>query len=219
MLLHVCVCVSVAVPERSLRQRGGIVYVGLLWDVGLCWFWGRTGCPQGGGTAFTGLYPAAGPEGPSWSGSRACVRVSVAAARVFQNHQAPSFDFWLKKEILKRQPLALSLAPKLPYAVECPRLTVLRSPAAVEDVAVHRVRPPPPPAVGACTALGCAAPRRSAAQRSTWSSPPHTQARLRRARSGGQVQMADQASPATQQPPIVETWRLALAVAMFMTAS
>jgi drug/metabolite transporter (DMT)-like permease len=31
--------------------------------------------------------------------------------------------------------------------------------------------------------------------------------------------MADQASPATQQPPIVETWRLALAVAMFMTAS
>ena len=103
-----CVCVSVAVPERSLRQRGGIVYVGLLWDVGLCWFWGRTGCPQGGGTAFTGLYPAAGPEGPSWSGSRACVRVSVAAARVFQNHQAPSFDFWLNKEILKRQPLALS---------------------------------------------------------------------------------------------------------------
>ena len=31
--------------------------------------------------------------------------------------------------------------------------------------------------------------------------------------------MADQASPATQQPPIVETWRVALAVAMFMTAS
>ena len=25
-------------------------------------------CPQGGGTAFTGLYPAAGPEGPSWCG-------------------------------------------------------------------------------------------------------------------------------------------------------
>ena len=91
MLLHVCVCVSVAVPERSLRQRGGIVYVGLLWDVGLCWFWGRTGCPQGGGTAFTGLYPAAGPEGPSWSGSRACACVGCGGACV---SKPPSTKFY-----------------------------------------------------------------------------------------------------------------------------
>jgi hypothetical protein len=90
LLLHVCVCVSVAVPERSLRQRGGIVYVGLLWDVGLCWFWGRTGCPQGGGTAFTGLYPAAGPEGPSWSGSRACACVGCGGACV---SKPPSTNF------------------------------------------------------------------------------------------------------------------------------
>jgi hypothetical protein len=31
--------------------------------------------------------------------------------------------------------------------------------------------------------------------------------------------MADQASPATQQPPIVETWRLALAVAPLKRAA
>ena len=81
-------CVYVCPRRLCLRQHGGIVHVGF-GCLGCVGSGGVRGMSSGWDTTFTGLYPAAGPEGPSWSGSRACVRVSVAAARVFQNHQAP----------------------------------------------------------------------------------------------------------------------------------
>ena len=50
-------------------------------------------CPQGGGTAFTGLYPAAGPEGPSWCGSRACACVACGGACVSKPPSTKSCKF------------------------------------------------------------------------------------------------------------------------------
>ena len=84
-------CVCVCLRRLCLRQHGGIVHVGF-GCLGCVGSGGVRGMSSGWDTTFTGLYPAAGPEGPSWCGSGACACVGCGGACV---SKPPSTKFVL----------------------------------------------------------------------------------------------------------------------------